>query len=341
MQYTYSNGHTHYNHLWGAILIALLILSINFIISKIWKQHLIFPAWTFFPSAILLTFITGGQLTEELNISFSFIAIISIVVIVLYVLFSRLILKTDKTNNQIIQNHSFIKILWINLLGITVLLLYICTFSNNNKIVHARAHMLQCIYEKKYNDALSSVRKLNITDTHLTALTIYTLSKQNVLAEKLFEYPLKGGSAALLPDYIIMKKINLNEIYHHLGLDVPHNHISNNIEYIKHNCRINKQIADYILCGYLMDKNLDAFVEDITRYYDINDLLPKHYREALTLYVHSHTDPKVIFKNSIMDADFQDYQKMEREILDNTERKNKLCETYGNTYWYYYQYAIS
>ena len=42
-----------------------------------------------------------------------------------------------------------------------------------------------------------------------------------------------------------------------------------------------------------------------------------------------------------MDADFQDYQKMEREILDNTERKNKLCETYGNTYWYYYQYAIS
>lgn len=90
-----------------------------------------------------------------------------------------------------------------------------------------------------------------------------------------------------------------------------------------------------------MDKNLDAFVENITKYYDINDFLPKHYREALTLYVHSHTTPKVIFKNSIMDADFQDYQNMEHDITDTEERKNKLRDTYGNTYWYYYQYAIS
>lgn len=129
-----------------------------------------------------------------------------------------------------------------------------------------------------------------------------------MLAERLFEYPLRGGSVSLLPDSTLTSKFGFDEIYHHLNLKIPGNQIHNSIEFIRHGKGINKQAADYILCGYLMDKNLDAFVENITKYYDINDFLPKHYREALTLYVHSHTTPKVIFKNSIMDADFQDYQ---------------------------------
>ena len=341
MQYTYSDGQTHYNHLWGAVLTALLLLSVNLLAIRRNKEFHTFSAWTFFPSAILLTFITGGRQTEDLNLSFGFIACMSLIAVCLYVIFSKCIRNFIRTNSEKINNNSFIKNLWINLLIITVQFMYVCAFSNSDRLFHARLHVLQSLCEKDYDEALSTIVKLETSDRQLTTLIVYTLSKKNMLAERLFEYPLRGGSVSLLPDSTLTSKIGFDEIYHHLNLKIPGNQIHNSIEFIRHGKGINKQAADYILCGYLMDKNLDAFVENITKYYDINDLLPKHYREALTLYVHSHTTPKVIFKNSIMDADFQDYQNMEHDITDTEERKNKLRDTYGNTYWYYYQYAIS
>ena len=341
MQYTYSDGQTHYNHLWGAVLTALLLLSVNLLAIRRNKEFHTFSAWTFFPSAILLTFITGGRQTEDLNLSFGFIACMSLIAVCLYVIFSKCIRNFIRTNSEKINNNSFIKNLWINLLIITVQFMYVCAFSNSDRLFHARLHVLQSLCEKDYDEALSTIVKLETSDRQLTTLIVYTLSKKNMLAERLFEYPLRGGSVSLLPDSTLTSKIGFDEIYHHLNLKIPGNQIHNSIEFIRHGRGRNKQAADYILCGYLMDKNLDAFVENITKYYDINDLLPKHYREALTLYVHSHTTPKVIFKNSIMDADFQDYQNMEHDITDTEERKNKLRDTYGNTYWYYYQYAIS
>lgn len=341
MQYTYSDGQTHYNHLWGAVLTALLLLSVNLLAIRRNKEFHTFSAWTFFPSAILLTFITGGRQTEDLNLSFGFIACMSMIAVCLYVIFSRYIRNFIRSNSEKINNNSLIKNLWINLLIITVQFMYVCAFSNSDRLFHARLHLLQSLCEKDYDEALCTIDKLETSDRQLTTLIVYTLSKKNVLAEKLFEYPLRGGSVSLLPDSTLTSKIGFDEIYHHLNLKIPGNQIHNSIEFIRHGRGRNKQAADYILCGYLMDKNLDAFVENITKYYDINDLLPKHYREALTLYVHSHTTPKVIFKNSIMDADFQDYQNMEHDITDTEERKNKLRDTYGNTYWYYYQYAIS
>lgn len=341
MQYTYSDGQTHYNHLWGAVLTALLLLSVNLLAIRRNKEFHTFSAWTFFPSAILLTFITGGRQTEDLNLFFGFIACMSLIAVCLYVIFSRYIRNFIRSNSEKINNNSLIKNLWINLLIITVQFMYVCAFSNSDRLFHARLHLLQSLCEKDYDEALCTIDKLETSDRQLTTLIVYTLSKKNVLAEKLFEYPLRGGSVSLLPDSTLTSKIGFDEIYHHLNLKIPGNQIHNSIEFIRHGRGRNKQAADYILCGYLMDKNLDAFVENITKYYDINDLLPKHYREALTLYVHSHTAPKVIFKNSIMDADFQDYQNMEHDITDTEERKNKLRDTYGNTYWYYYQYAIS
>lgn len=341
MQYTYSDGQTHYNHLWGAVLTALLLLSVNLLAIRRNKEFHTFSAWTFFPSAILLTFITGGRQTEDLNLSFGFIAYMSLIAVCLYVIFSKCIRNFIRTNSEKINNNSFIKNLWINLLIITVQFMYVCAFSNSDRLFHARLHVLQSLCEKDYDEALCTIDKLETSDRQLTTLIVYTLSKKNMLAERLFEYPLRGGSVSLLPDSTLTSKIGFDEIYHHLNLKIPGNQIHNSIEFIRHGRGRNKQAADYILCGYLMDKNLDAFVENITKYYDINNLLPKHYREALTLYVHSHTAPKVIFKNSIMDADFQDYQNMEHDITDTEERKNKLRDTYGNTYWYYYQYAIS
>lgn len=166
--------------------------------------------------------------------------------------------------------------------------MYVCAFSNSDRLFHARLHVLQSLCEKDYDEALSTIVKLETSDRQLTTLIVYTLSKKNMLAERLFEYPLRGGSVSLLPDSTLTSKFGFDEIYHHLNLKIPGNQIHNSIEFIRHGKGINKQAADYILCGYLMDKNLDAFVENITKYYDINDFcLSTTARHSLCMSIHT------------------------------------------------------
>ena len=64
----------------------------------------------------------------------------------------------------------------------------------------------------------------------------------------------------------------------------------------------NKAIADYLLCGYLIDKKLDSFAQTVGDYYTLDAHLPKHYREALTLYMHSRSNPLVNFKVPVMES---------------------------------------
>ena len=67
--------------------------------------------------------------------------------------------------------------------------------------------------------------------------------------------------------------------------------------------------------------------------------MPRHYKEALVLYAHRRTVPVIVYKDGVMDADFQDYQALEHKYTNPIEKQTALHDTYGNTYWYYYQYG--
>jgi len=97
--------------------------------------------------------------------------------------------------------------------------------------------------------------------------------------------------------------------------------------------------TDYILCGYLLDKNLDGFVNEVRRRYNLSSpSLPKHYREALTLYTHLRSNPILVFHNEVMDADYADFQKLVRKYSNAEERESHVRDSYGGTYWFYYFY---
>ena len=102
---------------------------------------------------------------------------------------------------------------------------------------------------------------------------------------------------------------------------------------------VNKTVGDYLLCASLIDRQLDRFVAMLGRYYAIDDHLPKHYREALTLYTHLRSHPLVVYHNSVMDEDYANLTELERQYADETERKGKVEEQYRGTYWYYYRYG--
>ena len=95
-----------------------------------------------------------------------------------------------------------------------------------------------------------------------------------------------------------------------------------------------------MLCAQLIDRNLDAFVDLIGNYYNLEQELPRHYREALTLYAHLRSNPAVVRQDNVMEEDYADLQKLEAAYPDSTERKIRVAEKYFGSYWYYYKYEI-
>jgi hypothetical protein len=96
--------------------------------------------------------------------------------------------------------------------------------------------------------------------------------------------------------------------------------------------------GDDELCAYLMDRQLDQFAETLSQYYEINDKLPRHYQEALTLYNHKRANPRIVFHNTVMETDYKDLQELEKKYINKRERKlNVMCH-YRGTYWYYFDY---
>ena len=45
-----------------------------------------------------------------------------------------------------------------------------------------------------------------------------------------------------------------------------------------------------------------------------------------------------MFHNEVMDADYADFQKLEKEYKDDRERESYVHDTFGDTYWFYYFY---
>ena len=97
-----------------------------------------------------------------------------------------------------------------------------------------------------------------------------------------------------------------------------------------------KAACDYLLTACLLDKNLNQFALIVRKLYADIRSLPKHYREALILYTHLRSNPVIIYKDDVLDADFKDFQELDKKFSDKNMQRNAVREVYGNTYWYYY-----
>lgn len=344
MQHVFSKGQTHYNHFIGAILITTVLMIVQIGVMKLCRNTYTLWAFTFVPSAICLTMLTNvesdvdtGLLTFGSWVYWGPLAML---------LFAALVYACHRTGfSELVLSpmSNAITNLWVNLLIVCLTCLSVCFTGNADKVYHTRIHAEQCIIDGRYDEALYTIQSCNRSDENLTMLACYALSKKKVLAESLFEYQPTGGSKAMMPDGANIKFEMISERLFYKYLGTWYRQKMSAMKYLdfqrRHNL-INTTTADYLLCGYLLDKHLDAFAANVGKYYAVNDstALPKHIKEALILYTHLHSSPVVVYKNTIMDADFQDFQKMQKAYADKRERQTALRDTYGNTYWYYYYY---
>ena len=224
-----------------------------------------------------------------------------------------------------------------------MLVFFFCVglIGNSDTVFHYRLKVERYLSQGKYDKALMVGRHSLECDSSLTMLRAYALARKDKLPQALFQYAICGGSDALLPNGNNVKGLlfDTNEIYGFLGNMVVTKPISpmNYLKTIKKHHLDKRPADDYLLCGYLLDKDLDSFSKNIVLLYDLSEELPRHYSEAIVMYNHLHRNTPIKYENDVIEADYQDYLKLTKLISNNKEVKNKLRDVYGNTYWYYYK----
>ncbi|MCD8291247.1 MAG: DUF6057 family protein, partial [Prevotella sp.] len=343
MQHVLSGGLTHYDKLVGAIIITIVLYALQIGISKLTRFCGKFYALTFFPSLLLLSVLTTVNPEFE-HVPFSPVWVwLAPILIIIYVIIIIVFWKNKISSSASLTRGTMIGEIWINLLVLSVMFVLVSAFGTTNKIFRYRMQMEVLLKKSQWTEALEVAQTYPHTDASLTMLRAYALSRTGQLGERFFEYPVAVGSNSLLPyktevrsmmisDSEITKPLSIRK----KGKDVG---AMDYLKYISDNGIAMKPVTDYLLCGYLLDRDLDSFVKLLKKKYNIvSTTLPKHYKEALTLYNHLRSHPVIVYSDEVMETDYSDFKKIEHQFENQTERMSYLKDYYGKTYWFYYHY---
>ena len=228
------------------------------------------------------------------------------------------------------------------MLMMVMMIISVAWIGNTNAVFQYRMKVEGYLMRGEYPLALKVGKKSLESDSDLLMLRMYALARCGEMGEHLFEYPITGNSSEVLPTNGKTKMLlcPTDSLYKFMGarpaeLMEPQRYLA---MLQRRDSVNNKTIADYILCGYLIDKQLDCFAKEISHYYTIDAHLPKCYREALTLYTHSRSNPLVVFQQPVMEEDYANYQELKKQYQDPMEQKTRVSEEYRGTYWYYFEY---
>lgn len=346
-QHVLSKGITSYKPLLGAILITLVLQAVQLVLNSFLRLTKRFHAITYLPSMLLLGMITDINSDIDLHYSIgSWVWVFPLVILIWLgiAVFARNLQEIEPDN---VSSGLFSRVMWINMLVMSLLIIMTVSISNTNAVFHYRMKAESCLLKGDFAGALEPGKKSLESDVNLQMIRMYALTMTGQLGERLFNYPTPGNSSVILPvegksRFAFFPTRNL---YKSLGAKPGEKMTTEKyLELMQRRDSIDdKRIADYQLCGLLIDRRLDEFVKQLRVHYSENDTLiidrlPKHYREAMTLYTHLRSNPIQVYHNSVMDEDWNNLQELEAQYPDKTERKGKVEEKYRGTYWYYYKY---
>lgn len=334
-QHALSEGVTHYDPAIGGVIITLVLLLLQICISAFFRKTVVINAMTYFPSLFLLGVLTSYDLDNTSNPYSScwlwliplLLALWACVMFGLKKLYS--ILPKDNLSE------GFFRTLWINLLLMVSFFTLTGAIGASDEILHYRMRMERLMQDKEFEKALAVGSSSKATDEHLSMLRIYASSRMESIGDSLFHLDLSATKENLFPfDSLSLFFYPGDSIFRHLGA-IPRGDYNADIyaKVLKKSNLATDGLRDYELIGDLLNCDLDAFVSLLPSYYEINDSLPNHYKEALAiaecmgLYCKSDTAYSVRLCDylSVKDADYK----------DNFYRRLKEREFQG-TYWEYY-----
>lgn len=323
-QHVLSGGATTYDKFVGASVITFVMFLIHTFVYSLLRLDRWFYWLTYVPSFLVLAILTDVSPDGEGGVYNYMWLWLAPLIIIFYIVMVRLFSEVDglgKDNNA--SGFIFSKVMWANMLSITIMMLAVVGTGNTDITFHHRIKIENHLLAGDIDEALRVGREYEKTDASLTMLRAYALAMQGQLPERLFEYPVTGGAASLRPDGKDVKSIMI--------------HNGDIVKFI-HSKRIGCRDveADYKLCGELADCRLDMFKKHLPEYYSVDSQLPKHYKEALLMTDYVTGKDSVDFISREMQSDYNEFVKLSKDCSSNKEHCAALKERFFNTYWYYY-----
>ena len=334
------------------VLLQVLQLLVYTVFRLINRGH----ALTYFPSMLALALISAINTDIRQTYAWGFWWILIPLVLIGWVgacLVVRYIQNVEPDKGTKVF---FSRPMWINMLVLFLMMVMVAAISNTNAVFHYRMKAESCLLNGDFEGALDAGWESLESDADLQMIRMYAMARCGELGERLFHYPIVAPSSAMLPTSGESRFVRypVDSLYHAFRarparLMLPSTYLRL-VSGISGNSRLSGSSGsfglsrDYELCGLLIDRRLDDFVSLLLSFSTSGDSLdtarlPLHYREALTLYNHLRRHPVLIYRNPVMEEDYRNLQELERKYPDATERKGKVEDWYGQTYYYYYNYA--
>lgn len=338
-QYSLSRGATHYVRFVGAFLITLVLWLIQlgiYVGTGLCRNG---HALTYLPSLLLLGILTDvSSDIQHLHYLGNWIWLFPLLIVVyaIVVWMVRQLESMEHSGNSI---GVFSRMTWFNLLQMVLMSLVACGIGCSDQVFHYRMKIENCLINRDFSNAAIIGMQSAKTDSSLVMLRMWALSEQGMLGDKLFDYPLIGGSDAILPNGTSVQLLMVSESLFYKRLGCVFKQRMNSIKYLEtlhEKKKATHESHDWLLCAYLLDRKLDAFIDALPQYYKVDENLPRSYKEALVLYNHTHKNPHVVFKNEVLDTDYHDFISLARSMKNPQERLAALKDNYGKTYWFYY-----
>ena len=313
-QHTLSHGATHYDRTIGAVLITVVLMVLQLVVHRFLRLDHRSHALTYVPSMLLLAFISDINADIDDHYSFGVWPWVLPVVLALWGGAIWLARQIDPfVNDEKMGTGLFSRCVWINLLQLVGMMLLVAAVGNTNAVFHHRAHAEMAMMNGDVDEVLRVGKRSAETDVTLTMLRANALARRGELGERLFEYPVVGTGDNLLPSFSHLQILPADSIWHSLGARPAFKMSAKHYFHcLERDSLATSLVADYVLCAYLIDRDLEGFVRALPRYYNdtIKEVLPRYYREALDLY--------------------------EQPRPSSTDQMFVDLERSMDTYWYYY-----
>ena len=344
-QHVLSKGVTVYEPTVGAVIITGLLLLLAFYVVRPLANHLYYvPAMYYFPSALILAALTDINIVKSQDESvFGHGWIIAVVLMVVFIFVVQLMKRAVVAVRLVTPKDVLVNLC----LNITVMIgIFFCVMivANTDEKDHSELEAERYLLKKDYAKAAEVGKVQNCDTEEMTMIRAYALANMGQLGEHFFEYveyPAPGNSAMLLPSKDNhMKVFPEMKIYRFIG-GVPSEGMSARecLRLLEKRGKLREKAKDYLLTACLIDCDLDAFADYLRQDYDSTMVLPKHYREALTLHNHLRANPVLEYELPEMEANFVDFQEMIKNNPDKVLCENTLRDYYGETYWFYYYFT--
>lgn len=340
-QHVLSKGTTVYDPLIGALVITGVLLLLSLLATSALSKRLVcFPALGHLPSVLVLAAMTDIHIVDSGHENvFGYVWLAALLIFALaFVLNSvagRLVLIPTKMTAA--------KRMFVNLFMLFVLLFFALCCGNTREEDHVTLASERMIAQGEYAKATEIIDKCSANTPELTMLRAFALAKTGQLKDVFFRPNIVRGSGNLLPLHQSeLKMLPASTIQRALG-GIPSEGLTvkSYLEIMDRMERLTPVGRDYLLTAYLVDKDLEAFVEHFQKWGLTAADATGNCAEALVLYAHMKGNNVTGIAFAEKEKAWNDFQAMKKKPSGKTLRENALRKTYGDTYWFYYFFTSS